>query len=321
MMSRRSFLLAVPAIVSLPCSAAFADVYPSKPIRIIVPISPGSGTDVTARHMAVGLAKVMNSQVYVENKPGAGGIIGTQAVAKSPSDGYTILFTYASHYINQWVVENTPYNAVNDFEPIARISSSALILVTSADSPWRTVADIVAAAKRDPNGLSYASAGNGTPSHVCGALLAATAGITLNHIPNKSASQALVDTISGQVNMAFSGVATTLPLIQSGRLRAVAVTSARRSIHFPDLPTISEAGLKGYDVVSPIWALAPRGTPQPIISKLSDALTTLAAKPDFKEFCLQQGLEVDIQNAATYKSGAAAELEKWKQLIALTSKK
>jgi tripartite-type tricarboxylate transporter receptor subunit TctC len=302
-------------------SSAFAQDYPSKPIRVVVPTGSGSGSDVVARHMANALGKAWGTTTIVDNKLGAGGVIGTDFVAKSPPDGYTLLFTYAAHYSNQWVLDKTPFDAVKDFEPIARLAVSCLALVTAPNSPLRSVQDVVAAAKRKANGLTYGSAGNGTTSHMAGALMCSLAGIQMNHVPYKSPGQAAIDAASGQVDLGFGGIATLLPLIRAGRLRALAVTSLNRSAHLPDVVSMAEAGLQGYEVVSPIWVLAPRGTPAPIIAKLSDKLTSVAATPEFRELCAQQGFEVDIQNAATYKANAPAELEKWKRLVALTGQK
>lgn len=318
MISRRSFSALLPALAATPFSSAFAQDYPSKVIRIVVPTGAGTGTDATARHMAAGLQKLWGSTVIVDNKLGAGGTIGTDAVAKAPPDGYTVLFTYASHYSNQWVMQ-TPYDAVKDFEPVARLAVSALVLVTPPDSPLRSVRDVITAARLKPGKLSFGSAGNGTTSHMCAALLCSMADIQLNHVPYKAPAQAALDAASGQVDMTFGGVATSLPLIKSGRLRALAVTSATRSMSLPDIPTMAEAGLKGYELVAPIWALAPRGTPQPVVQKLSDALMRLASTAEFKEFCLAQGFEVDVQDAAAYRMAAAAELEKWRRLVALTA--
>ena len=319
MISRRSFA-AFAVLSSAPLLPAWAQEYPARAIRFIVPTGPGSGTDATARFMSEGLGKAWNVPVVVENKLGAGGVIGTDYVAKAPADGYTVLFTYASHYSNQWV-EKTPYDAVKDFEPVARLAALPLVLVTSAQSPFNSVRDLIAAAKQKPNGLSYGSAGQGTTSHMAAALLSSMAEISLNHVPYKAPAQAAVDAASGQVSLTFGGLATSLPMIKAGRLKALAVTTSVRSQSLPDVPTLSEAGLKGYDLGSPIWALAPRGTPQPIVKKLSEGLTRLAATREFKDFCLAQGFEVAVQDAAAYKAAAPAELEKWRKLVALTKDK
>ncbi|MES2999551.1 MAG: tripartite tricarboxylate transporter substrate binding protein [Pseudomonadota bacterium] len=319
MISRRH-LIALPALAALPLRSAFAQEYPARPIRIIVPTGPGTGTDATARHMSAGLLKAWNTPVIVENKLGAGGVIGTDFVAKAAPDGYTLLFTYASHYSNQWI-EPTPYDAVKDFEPIARLATSALVLVTGPNSPFKTVHDVVNAAKQKPGTISYGSAGTGTTSQMAAELLSSMAGIKLNHIPYKAPGQAAIDAAAGQVDISFGGLATQLPLIKAGRLRAIAVTTTTRSMNLPDVPTIAESGYPGYENSSPIWALAPRGTPQAITTKLSDTLVRLASTQEFKDFCFAQGFEVDVQNAAAFRAAAPAELEKWRRLVALTAAK
>ncbi|HSW18989.1 MAG TPA: tripartite tricarboxylate transporter substrate binding protein [Ramlibacter sp.] len=317
MTSRRTFM-ALCALASV--SPAWSQEFPSKPIRIVVPASAGSGTDATARFMAEGLTKAWGVPVMVENKMGAGGVIGGDFVAKAAPDGYTVLFNYAQHYSSQWV-EKTPYDAVKDFEPIARLASSTLVLVTAPNSPFNSVRDLVAAAKRKPRTISYGSAGQGSTAHMAGALMSSLADIDLTHIPYKSASQAAIDAAGGQLDLTFGGLATSLPLIKAGRLKALAVTTAARSQHLAQVPTLAESGLAGYDIGAPIWALAPRGTPQAIVKKMSDELVRLASSKDFRDFCLVQGFEVDVQDAATYRAAAPAELEKWRRLVALTKDK
>lgn len=299
---------------------AHAQDYPSHPIRIVVPVTPGSGSDATARFVANALGKAWGTVVLVDNKPGAGAALGTDAVAKSPADGYTLLFTYAAHYSNQWVM-NTGFDAVRDFEPVARMANSTLVLATRPDSPFKKLADVIAAAKQKPGSLTYGSAGIGTTGHMAGAQLASMAGIELTHVPYKAASQLPVDASTGMVDVMFGGLASSLPLIKSGRLRVLAVTSATRSANLPDVPTMAESGLPGYENATPIWVFAPRGTPQPIVKKLSDALTRIASTPEFKDYCFALGIEVDVQDAATVKARGPAELERWRKLVELTASK
>ncbi|MFS8976234.1 tripartite tricarboxylate transporter substrate binding protein [Cupriavidus necator] len=317
MLSRRSLLFALPAIGSLCAIRAFAQAYPARPIRFVVPVAPGAATDLVARQVSASLNKLWNGAAVVENRPGAGGVVGTDAVAKSPPDGYTLLFTFSSHFTNPWM-EKTPYDPLADFEPVARLASTALVMVTAADSPFKTVRDVIAAAKKQPGSVTYASAGDGTPSHMCGALLNAAAGIRLNHVPYKNGSLAMIETANGQVQLAFSGPAA-LPLIKAGKLRVLAVTSAKRSAVMPDAPTMNQAaGIDGYDIVSPVWAFAPKGTPAAIVGKLSEAFGVIAASPEFKAFCAAQSLDPDFQSAATVHAGLSAEAEKWRRLVQLT---
>ncbi|QEZ43665.1 Bug family tripartite tricarboxylate transporter substrate binding protein [Cupriavidus oxalaticus] len=323
MIRRRTFLQSLPALAAMPASfpaSVLAQAYPSHPVRIIVPVSPGSGSDVVARYMSAELTKALGSAFVVENRLGASGMIGTDFVAKAAPDGYTLLCTYAAHYSNQWV-EKTPYDAVRDFEPVARLGMSALLLTTAANSRFRTVQEVIAAAKRKPGGVSFGSSGNGTTSHMAAALMSSMAGIEMTHVPYKGPAQVAVDTASGQVDVGFGGVASSLALVKGGRLRVLAVTSLQRSSQLPDVVTMDEAGLKGYELVSPIWVMAPRGTPPAIVTQLSRAMTAAAATPAFKSYCIGQGLEVDIADAAAVRASAPAELERWKKLVALTQAK
>jgi tripartite-type tricarboxylate transporter receptor subunit TctC len=320
MISRRS-LLAAPLVGVLPFGAAHAQDYPAHTVRIIAPVQPGAATDITARHIAQALGTAWSQPVIVENKLGASGNIATDFVAKAPPDGYTLLVTYSNHYTNPLLDKTTPYDPVKDFEPIARVASSGLVLFTVPTSPFKTLNDVIAAAKEKPGSITYASAGNGTAGHMCGALLSSLAGIELRHIPYKSPGQVVLDVAGGIVDLGFNGTATSLPLIQSGRVRPLAVTSAKRTAQLPDTPTMAELGVKGYELISPVWLLAPRGTPAAIVKKLSDTITRIASSPEFKELCAKQSLDVDVQDAATYKASIPAEVEKWRRLVALTADK
>jgi len=319
MISRRN-LLALQLVSAFPYTPVWAQDYPSRVIRIVVPTGPGTATDTCARHMAMVLSKQWNSGVIVENKVGAGGNIGTEYVAKASADGYTLLCTYASHYSNPWVYK-AGYDPLADFDPIARLASSALVMITSANSPYKSVRDVIAAAKQSPGMISYGSAGNGTTSHMAGALVSAIADIKLNHIPYKTPAQAATDVVGGQVDLSFNGPSTVLPLIKSGRVRALAITTNRRSSYLPDVPTMIEGGLPGYELVSPVWLMAPRGTSSAIVERLSEAVGRATATVEFKQLCATQGVEVDYQNAAVSRANAKAEAEKWRRLVALSAAK
>lgn len=322
MMFRRAFIPALVAVAIIPgvTPVLAADFPDGKPIKIVVATGVGSGSDLTARQIASGLSKELNTPVIVDNKAGAGGVIGTDFVAKAAPDGYTLLSTYAQHYTNQ-LIQKTPYDAVKDFEPIARVANSALVISVGANSPYKTLKDVVAAAKQKPGVVSFGSSGNGTTSHMAAALFAHMAGIKLNHVPYKAPSQVALDAVSGQIDLSFNGMSTALPLIKGGRLRALAVTTAQRSQSLPDVPTVAELGYPGYEAASPIWIFAPRGTPQAIVNKLSEAVVHQAQTPGFKELCLNQGLEVDIQPAAVAKAAGPGEVDKWRKLMSVAGAK
>ena len=318
MILRRTFVAALTVGGMLPALAA--DFPDGKPIRIVVATGVGSGSDLTARQIATGLGKELGAAVIIDNKTGAGGVIGTDFVAKAAPDGYTLLGTYAQHYTNQ-LVQKTPYDAVKDFEPIARIANSALAISVAANSPYKTLKEVIDAAKKQPGMITYGSSGNGTTSHMAAALFEHIAGVKLTHVPYKAPGQVALDAAAGQIDLSFNGMSSVLPLIKGGRLRPLAVTTAQRSQSLPDVPTVAELGYPGYEAASPIWIFAPRGTPVAIVNKLSDAVVRQAQSQGFKDLCLNQGLEVDIQTAAVAKAAGPGELEKWRKLMSVAGVK
>ncbi|AUL13893.1 Bug family tripartite tricarboxylate transporter substrate binding protein [Bordetella bronchiseptica] len=304
--------LAMLAVLAGP--AMGADFPDGKPVRIIVPTGVGSGTDLTARQIAASMGKAWSVPVVVENKAGASGMIGTEFVAKATPDGYTLLATYAQHYTNQLVMK-TPYDAVKDFEPVARVANSALVISVSTNSPYKTLGDVIEAARKKPGVITYGSSGNGTTSHLAATLFEDMTKVKLNHIPYKAPGQVALDAASGQIDLSFNGMSSVLPLIKGGRLRALAVTTLQRSQSLPDVPTVAESGYPGYETASPIWLFVPRGTPQAVVDRLSAGVTAAAGTTEFQDLCRQQGLEVDIQDAATAKAAGPGELEKWRKLM------
>lgn len=315
--NRRALALTTLAAFALAVFQAQAQDYPHKPIRIVVPISPGSATDSTARFVANELSKAWNTTVVIDNKPGAGIINGTEIVAKAPADGYTLLFTYAAHY-SQSLVQATPYDPVKDFETVAQLVDTQLVMAVRTDSPFKSLADVVAAAKAKPGEISYGSAGIGTTGHMSGALLESIANVRMNHVPYKSASQVPIDAASGQTDIMFGGTSSAMSLIRAGRLRVLAMTGTMRSPSFPDVPTMAEAGLAGYEISSPVWMMAPRGMPRPIIAKLSDALVRIAGTSEFRDSALKLGLDPAPLNSAALTANVPKEIAKWKRAVDLT---
>ncbi|MFY2834638.1 Bug family tripartite tricarboxylate transporter substrate binding protein [Achromobacter xylosoxidans] len=318
-MQKRSFIHGAALLfalgASLPAVADEAPDYPAgKAVRIIVATGVGSGSDLTARVVGAELSKSWNVPFVIENKTGASGVIGTDFVAKAPGDGYTLLGTYAQHYTNQLVLK-TSYDAVRDFEPIARIANSALVISVASSSPYKTLQDVIDAARKKPGILTYGTSGNGTTSDMAASLFVSMTGIELSNIPYKAPGQVAMDAAAGQIDLSFNGMSSVLPLIQSGRLRPLAVTTAARSQSLPEVPTVAELGYPGYEASSPIWIFAPRGTPPGIVKKLSDAVVKAARTPAFAEVARNQGLEVDIQDSAQAKAAGPGELEKWRKLI------
>jgi len=291
--------------------------YPDKPIRVVVPISAGSATDTTARFVANELAKAWNVAVVTDNKPGAGIALGTDIVAKSAPDGYTLLFTYAAHY-SQSMVQSVSYDPVKDFVPVAQLVDTQLVMAVRADSPFKTVADVIAAAKAKPGTVSYGYAGIGTTGHMCGALFEQMTGVKLNGVPYKAASQVPIDTASGQTDLMFGGTASAMPLIRDGRLRVLATTGSIRTEALPGTRVLAELGLPGYEVSSPVWMMAPRGTPPAIINKLSDELVRIAGTPAFKEMSLKLAIDPAPLKTEALNANVPKEIIKWRRLVDLT---
>jgi tripartite-type tricarboxylate transporter receptor subunit TctC len=320
-MQKISAMIAVAAVQLVACVwQASAQNYPSRPIRVIVPFEASGAMDVVMRIVGKKVSDSGAAQIVIENKTGAGGVIGTDSVAKAAPDGTTLLGTYAQHYTNQ-LVQKTPYDAVSDFEPIARIANSALVISVATSSPYKSLKDVIEAAKKQPGVVTYGSSGNGTTSHMASALFSSMAGVQLNHVPYKAPGQVALDAAAGQIDLSFNGMSSVLPLIKGGRLRALAVTTAQRSQSLPDVPTVAELGHPGYEAASPIWIFAPRGTPQPIIDKLSEAVVRQAQSQAFADLCASLGLEVDVQTAAVAKAAGPAELDKWRRLMKATGAK
>ncbi|MGE4243093.1 Bug family tripartite tricarboxylate transporter substrate binding protein [Ramlibacter sp.] len=318
---RQTLLLAAAGAAPVLRNAHAQDAYPSKPIRLVVPVNAGTATDQIARYMATRLGQVWKAPTMVENKIGASGMIATDFVAKSPADGYTLLATYAVHYSNPWLMDKMPYDAQKDFEPLVKLANSKLVFIVPTDSPYRTLGDLVEAARKNPGQITYGTAGVGTMGHVCALRLASMAKIDLKHVPYKSSTQPITDAVSGQVNLTITGIAGAIGLIKAGRLRPLATTGIKRSGTLPDVPTVDEAGYKGYDVTSPVWIMAPAGTPRVVVQKLSSTMLQMAQLPEFKDLCAAQGMDAELEDVSGPRNPATAELRRWKELIALTGAK
>lgn len=318
MIHRRHFILT--AAAALPF-AARASAYPSQPVRAVVSNAPGTGTDITARFIANQMAKAWGVPVFVENKAGAGGAIGTDYVAKTAPDGTNILFTTGAHFSFPALYDKLAFDAKADFIPVASFAQAPIVVFVPADSPFKTVQDLVDAAKKTPDSLSYASPGAGTSSHLAAVMMATQAGIRMQHVPYKSASLAALEVASGQTQVGFNGTGVTLPLLQAGRIRILAVSSLMRSASLPQVPTLDESGLKGYEFVTPILALVRAGTPAPTVQAIGAAMTAAAAQPEFLELCKAQGLDVAIQGPAALQVSAPREFDKWKRLVDLADVK
>ncbi|HYS57500.1 MAG TPA: tripartite tricarboxylate transporter substrate binding protein [Burkholderiales bacterium] len=302
--------------LALFAGAAIAQVYPAKPIRLIVPFPPGGGTDIAARTIANKLTDSVKWTFVVENKPGAGGNLGVEQAVRSPVDGYTLVIGQTSNLaINPTLYAKLPYDPLRDLSPVALIVSAPVVFVVAVNSRYASLGDLLAAAKRDPGGVTFASPGNGTVSHLAGELLQRAAGVKLTHVPYKGAAQALTDTLGGQVQSLMSSVPSALSQIRAGRLRAIAVTSAKRTPELPDAPTIAESGYRGFEANTWYGLLAPAGTPAPIIARLNDEVNRVLRTPEVRERLASEGGEALGGSPEQFASFLKAEHAKWGRVV------
>ena len=317
-MQRRTMfrMLALAAALAAVPGAAHAQAWPSKPITYVVPFPPGGTTDILARIIGQKLGAALGTTIVVENKPGAGGNVGSEFVAKAAPDGYTIMGgTISSHAINVSLYPKLPYDPVTSFAPITLIGTNPNILVVNAASPFKSVQEITAELKAKPGSLSYASAGNGTSQHLSAELYKFMAGVDMVHIPYKGSGPAIQDVIGGQVPMMFDTSVVAGPHIESGRLRALAVTSSKRAAAFPNVPTMAESGVPGYDVVSWQAVFAPAGTPKPIVDRLYAEISRILKEPDTQERLAKLGLDPSGMPPAELAAFQKSEIEKWAKVI------
>ena len=295
-------------------SAVAAQDYPTRPVRIVIPLSPGGTTDGPGRIIAHKLSEVLGQQFFVENRPGAGGTIGADFVAKSRPDGYTLLLTATPHVITASLYKNLPYNGLTDFAPVTRIATGPYVLVVHPSLGVGSVAELIALAKRAPGKIDYASSGNGSAQHLVGALFASMAGIDLNHVPYRGSGPATADMISGVVKVGFPGTPIAIPHVKAGRLRALAVTTPRRSPQMPDVPTIAEAGVPGFDAVPWTGLLAPAGTPPAIIAKLNALIGKILHQPEVQQQLAATGVEAAPTTPEEFGAYLRVEFEKWRKV-------
>lgn len=302
------------ALGLVPLQAQAAD-YPDRPIKMVVPFGAGTTTDTVARIVGDAMAKSLGQPIIIENRAGAGGSIGTEFVARSPADGYTLVMgTVGTHAINKALFHKLGYDPVRDFAPIAMIGSTPTLLVVSTASPFHNLKELATAAAK-PAGISFASAGTGTSGHLAGELLKSRLGGTMVHIPYKEGSQALTDVMSGQVQFMFYHPIAVLPHIKSGKLRALGTSGAQRSASVPDLPTIAEQTGSDFDLVAWFMMYTPAATPAPVLQKLRDAATAALTNPDVMAKLQGQGVEKSTVSTAGLDKFAQDELAKWSGLV------
>jgi tripartite-type tricarboxylate transporter receptor subunit TctC len=300
---------------------AFAQDYPSRNVRIIVPFGAGGPADVYARVIAQHLSEQLKQTFVVEDRPGAGSIIGTDAVAKSPPDGYTLLLMSNTHTTNESLVANKPFQLMRDFVPVATLNYSDLIMVVHPSVPAKDLKEFIALAKKDPGKLNYASSGAGTPYHMAGELFKAMSGTDIVHVPHKASGEARNSVIGGHVQMMFDAITTMAANAKAGQVRALGTTGTKRSALTPDVPTIAEAGVPGYEATIWLGVMAPAGTPKPIVDKLNAEINKAINRADVKEAWAKQGAVPMVMSPAEFDKYLRADIEKWAKVVAASGAK
>ena len=311
-----SVALAVSAIGVLACAgAASAQEWPSKPVRLLVGFPVGGAADILARLHAARLQDAIGQTIVVDNRGGAGGVIATELAARAAPDGYTLLFTSLPHVINPPLYGKVAYHPVKDFQPVTLLVNVPLLMAVPAALPLKTVKDVIALAKANPGKVNYGSGGNGSSSHLAVEMFKSMAGIDMQHIPYKGTGPLIIDLLSGQVSITIASIVPLIPHVRAGKLRPIAVTGARRSGALPEVPTIAEGGVPGYDMTNWFGILAPAGLPAPILIRLDMLLRKIVAAPDVREVYAQQGADPVGAGPAEFAKVIAADIPKWEKVV------
>ena len=317
-MQRTAFLrwLAAGACAAalLPLPAA-AQGYPTRPVKIVVPFAVGGPADVFARVLAQRLPELLGQAFVVDNKPGAGAVIGTDLVAKSPADGYTLLLMSNAHTVNETLVQNKPYQLTRDFVGVAPINSSDLVLVAHPSVPANNVRELLALAKARPGKLNYASSGTGTPYHMAGELFKSMSGAFLVHIPYRGSSGARTDVLGGQVDLMFDAVTTMTEQVRAGKVKALATTGKQRSAVLPEVPTVDESGVPGYEATIWLGLMAPKGTPAAVVQRLNEAVSKIVSQPELQQSWARQGAAPLVMNPQVFDKYVQDDIAKWAKVI------
>ena len=320
-MRRQTFLRSSLAVIGLASVVAHtmalaqAQTYPNRAVKIVVPFAAGGPADVYARFIAQRLTEALGQSYIIDNKPGAGSVIGTDIAAKSPADGYTLLLMSNTHTVNETLIPNKPFNLMRDFVAVAPINYSDLVLVANPKVPANNLKEFIAYAKANPGKLNYASSGPGTPYHMAGELFKSMAGIDMVHVPYKGSSGARTDVIGGQVDVMFDAVTTMADQARAGRVKALATSGQRRSDVLPEAPTLSEAGVPGYEATIWLGLMAPTGTPKAIVDKLNETVSKIASQPDVKQAWNKQGAVPMVMNPVVFDKYMRDDIAKWNRVI------
>jgi len=307
-------LYALFAVASIAHAADTSQEFPSKPIRIVSPFAAGGNTDTLSRYLAPKLIERLGQPVIVENRPGAGGMTGNNYVAKSPPDGYTLLFMSGAYTAHSATVKNLPYDPLRDFEGVSMVITYPFVVIVKAESPMRTIADLIATAKKNPGKLNYGSVGVGSVFHLAAELFNVMAGTDLTHVPYKGGAEPLTELIGGRLDVIFNTLTGSIPHIKSGRVRALAVASLERSAQLPDVPTVAQT-LPGYEVTSFAGIVAPRGTPRAVIERLNRELRAVLDLPDIRRQFTDLGGDVKASTPEAMMQHVTDEIAKWKRVV------
>jgi tripartite-type tricarboxylate transporter receptor subunit TctC len=309
---KTGLMAAFAAVLALP---AAAQSWPTKPVKIVVPFGPGGPADVYARILAQGLTETFKQQFIIENKPGAGALIGTEVVAKAPPDGYTLLMMSNTHTVNETLFAHKPYELMRDLVPVAPVNSSDLVMVVHPSVPAKTLQEFVALAKAQPGKLSYASSGPGTPYHMAGELFKSMSGTDILHIPHKGSAEARNDVMGGHVQMMFDAVTAMKGSIDAGEVRALATTGLQRSAVMPNVPTVAESGVPGYEATIWLGIMAPKGTPQEIVDRLNAEIEKIIARPEIRDAWAKQGAVPMTMTPDQFGAFLTQDIAKWAKVI------
>jgi len=316
-----SRLLFVGFATTLAMSLALAQTYPSHPVRIVVPFAAGGPADIYARYIGQRLQDVLGQPFVIDDRPGAGSVIGTDLVAKAPPDGYTLLMMSNTHTVNESLLHNKPFNLLRDFVAVAPVNYSDLVLVVHPSVPANSLQELIELARSKPGKLNYASSGPGTPYHLAGELFKTMAGLDIVHVPYKGSSGARNDVIGGQVQMMFDAVTTMAPQVRAGKVRALGTTGKSRSAVLPDVPTMSEAGLPGYETTIWLGIMAPAGTPTAVVERLNSEINKIVRNPEVKAEWSKQGAEAMSMTAEEFVQFVREDIAKWAKVVQVSGAK
>ena len=301
--------------------SSWSQAYPARSVRIVVPFAVGGPADIYGRFIGAKLSESLGQPFVIENRPGGGAVIGTDAVAKSPADGYTVLVMSNTHTTNESLLPNKPYKLMEDFVPVAPINYSDLVMVIHPSVPANNLKEFIELAKSKPKELTYASSGPGTPYHMAGELFKAMSKTDITHVPYKGSAGARTDVLGGHVQMMFDAVTTMAPNVEAGTVKALGTTGAKRTTVLPNVPTIGEAGVAGYEATIWLGIMAPKGTPQAVVDKLNAEIGKVLQRPDVKETWAKQGAEPMLMKPAEFKTYLEKDIEKWAEVVKVSGAK